>query len=72
MNNTEVKGKYFFIGQVLLRMYRENMMDELWHLIYEKLEKCSGYIDTGRDELYLENQVFIYENEHIRSVHIIK
>ena len=35
-------------------MYRENMMDELWHLIYEKLEKCSGYIDTGRDELYLE------------------
>lgn len=30
------------------------MMDELWHLIYEKLEKCSGYIDTGRDELYLE------------------
>lgn len=71
LNNTEVKGKYFFIGQVLLRMYRENMMDELWHLIYEKLEKCSGYIDTGRDELYLEKIKYSFMKMNISEVCIL-
>lgn len=48
------KEKFFFIGQTLLRLHRENICDEEWKRIFEITDKCADVIDTGKDQLQIE------------------
>ena len=54
LETKEIRGKYFFIGQVLLRIYRENLQEQECLLVCKETEKYADAVANGKDQLYLE------------------
>lgn len=66
----ERKEKFFFIGQTLLRLHRENICDEEWKRIFEITDKCADVIDTGKDQLQIEKIKYSFMQMKITDVRL--
>lgn len=66
----ERKEKFFFIGQTLLRLHRENICDEEWKRIFEITDKCADVIDTGKDQLQIEKIKYSFIQMKITDVRL--
>lgn len=59
---------WFYIGQALLREYREEGMHEEWQELYKELEPYREYGLNGISELQIEKIKFHFMNFEFRSV----
>ena len=66
----ERKEKFFFIGQTLLRLHRENICDEEWKRIFEITDKCADVVDTGKDQLQIEKIKYSFIQMKITDVRL--
>lgn len=62
---TERRAYWFYIGQALLREYREDGQQEEWRTIYRCLKAYETY---GSDELCMEKMKYEFSNIHIGMV----
>lgn len=64
----EQVAHWFYIGQALLREYREERMNEEWQKLYKELEPYKEYGLNGITELQMENIKFHFMNLELRKV----
>ncbi|MBQ9609870.1 MAG: hypothetical protein IJV15_10570 [Lachnospiraceae bacterium] len=66
--NDEIKSKWFYIGQVLLREYREDMEDTQWNYIYKILNDFTDIDRLEREDLNLEYIKMLFMHQNISSI----
>lgn len=60
--------KWFYIGQVLLRIFRENGADTDWKRVYDLLKSYEEYGTNGKVDLQLEKAKYEFYHLHIPAL----
>ena len=60
--------KWFYIGQSLLREYREDMNWNSWQKVFDVMKKSAAIMETGNEELEMEFIVHLFYKMQISDV----